>query len=208
VFGRGKSSQVQAPVESGPGRDGGKGRPTPKRRDVEQANRHPVVAGPRRVTGKATGSKEELKAAKAARREADRAARGRARVGLMNGEERYLTARDSGPARRWARDYIDARWNIGEVIIVFGMVLAGLALMAGFVGAPKLTIVVSYLLYPLILVTAVDGYLLRRRVQRIANDRFGADKAAGTGTYAMLRALQIRRSRVPKPQVARGRFPG
>jgi hypothetical protein len=214
VFGRGKSSsQVEAPVSDGPAKLGGKGRPTPKRREVEQANRKPIVAGARQTGpvgsggAKLGGTKEEQKAAKAARRQADRAERAKARVGLLNGEERFLTPRDAGPARRWVRDYIDARWNLGEIMIVCGMGLALLALMAGFIGAPRLTIVVSYLLYPLILVTAVDGFLLRRRVQRMTTERFGADRAAGTGTYAMLRALQIRRSRVPKPRVARGRFP-
>ena len=211
MFGRGKSSQALAPESAAQAKAGGKGRPTPKRREVEQANRHPVVAG-QRVTGsvsggKTGGTKEEQKTAKAARREADRGARAKARSGLLNGDERYLTARDSGPARRWVRDYIDARRNLGEIMIVLGMVLAGSALLVGFIGAPRLTIAISYLLYPLILVAAGDAFVLRRRVQRLADERFGADKAKGAGTYGMLRALQIRRSRVPKPRVSRGEFP-
>ena len=190
----------------------GKGRPTPKRRDVEQANRHPVVGGQRTTGlvggGKTGGTKEEQKAAKNARRQADREARARARVGLMNGEERYLGPRDGGPARRWVRDYIDSRWNFGELSIMLGMGVALFALVVGFLGKPGLTVWVSYLLYPLIGVTAVDFIMVRRRVQRMVAERYPSDKGTpGAGTYAAMRALQIRRSRVPKPQVARGQYP-
>lgn len=191
---------------------GGKGRPTPKRRDVEQANRKPVVGGQRTTGlvggGKTGGTKEEQKAAKAARRLADREARARARTGLLNGEERYLTARDSGPARRWVRDYIDSRWNFGEIAIVLGMGTAVFALVAGFLGRPGLTVWVSYLLYPLIGVTIVDFFISRRRLQKLVSERFPSDRGTpGAGTYGAMRALQIRRSRVPKPQVQRGQTP-
>lgn len=212
MFGRSKNDQAPAPAETPTEvKPGGKGRPTPKRRDVEQANRKPVVGGQRTTGlvggGKTGGTKEEQKAAKAARRQADREARAKARIGLMNGEERYLTLRDSGPARRWVRDYIDSRWNFGELAIMLGMGVALFALVVGFLGKPGLTVWVSYLLYPLIGVTVVDFFMVRRRVQRLATERFGADKASGCGTYGAMRALQIRRSRVPKPQVARGQTP-
>jgi hypothetical protein len=211
VFGRSKSDQAPAPTDSATQvKTGGKGRPTPKRREVEASNKKPVVGG-QRTTGlvggmKTGGTKEEQKAAKAARRQADRESRAKARVGLLNGEERFLTARDSGPARRWVRDYIDSRWNFGEIAIVLGMGVAGFALVIGFLGRPGLTVWVSYLLYPLIAITVVDFFIVRRRVQRLAAERFG-DKASGCGTYGAMRALQIRRSRVPKPQVNRGQPP-
>jgi hypothetical protein len=213
VFGRSKSDQAPAPVQDTPQvKTGGKGRPTPKRRDVELSNRKPVVGG-QRTTGlvggvKTGGTKEEQKAAKAARRQADRESRAKARIGLMNGEERFLTARDSGPARRWVRDYIDARWNFGELAIMLGMGVAVFALVVGFLGKPGLTVWVSYLLYPLIGVTVVDFFMVRRRVQKLVTERYPSDRGTpGAGTYGAMRALQIRRSRVPKPQVARGQTP-
>jgi hypothetical protein len=59
----------------------------------------------------------------------------------------------------------------------------------------------------MVMAIAIDSFLLRRRVQRLADERFGEKAASGTGTYALMRALQFRRGRLPKPQVQRGEFP-
>ncbi|MDQ1288804.1 MAG: hypothetical protein QG622_2370, partial [Actinomycetota bacterium] len=37
--------------------------------------------------------------------------------------------------------------------------------------------------------------------------KFGDDQARGAGGYAMMRALQLRRTRLPHPMVERGQFP-
>ena len=42
---------------------------------------------------------------------------------------------------------------------------------------------------------------------RLVTERHGPKEAAGVGTYGMMRALQFRRSRLPRPQVTRGQFP-
>ena len=44
-------------------------------------------------------------------------ARERARIGMANGEEKYLVARDRGPQRRYIRDFVDARFSVGEIMI-------------------------------------------------------------------------------------------
>ena len=43
----------------------------------------------------------------------------------MTGDEANLPLRDKGPAKRFIRDYVDARWNVGEFMLpVMVLVLA------------------------------------------------------------------------------------
>src|SRR5690625_7154092 len=94
----------------------GKGRPTPKRRDQEAANRRPLIADDRRV------AKQQQKQAVAEER-------ARMRRALDTGEERYLPARDQGPQRRYARDHVDARWGTGEWVIMGVLIFLGIGLI-------------------------------------------------------------------------------
>jgi len=122
---------------------------------------------------------------------------------MARGDERFLAERDQGPARRYARDYVDARRNLGE----YFMIVALLAVLTGLSGIGVLTVFSSVFLYLLVIAVAIDSFLLRRRLIRLATEKFGAEKAAGVGTYGMMRALQLRRTRMPRPQVARGHYP-
>ncbi|GAA3024060.1 hypothetical protein JOE64_001134 [Microbacterium dextranolyticum] len=72
----------------------GKHRPTPSRAEQEAARKRPLVADTKEARARA---KAEL----AAQRE-------KARVGMANGDERYLPARDKGPQRKFVRDLVDS----------------------------------------------------------------------------------------------------
>lgn len=194
VFGRPKSATAQDAPTIPTAKEGGKGRPTPRRRDAEQRNRRPLVGPP--VPAGAT--KAERKKARAAQREQLRSERALGRQALMTGDERHLPARDKGPAKRFARDYVDSRRNAGEYFLMVAL----LAVMTSLIRNPLATLVSMLVLYGTVLIVAVDSFVLRRRVQRLAAEKFGAD-AAGVGTYAMMRALQFRRGRLPRPQVQR-----
>jgi hypothetical protein len=148
-------------------------------------------------------SKEERKAAREARRAAYRTDQARTREAMTSGDDRYLPPRDKGPARRFARDYVDSRLNVGEYLLptVLGILVVGLA------PSPMIKMATFVILYGLVIVVAIDCLLLRRRVQRHVTTKFGAEKARGTGTYAMMRSLQLRRTRLPRPLVKRGDFP-
>ena len=71
---------------------GGKGRPTPRRKDQQAKNLHPVVPKDRQA------AKRE---ARAARDEAWK----RQNEAMVTGDERYLPAREKGPVKRYVRDY-------------------------------------------------------------------------------------------------------
>lgn len=202
MFGRTKAaaSQDATPVTSMPVKEGGKGRPTPKRREVEQRNRRPVIGAT--AAGPAPGAtKAERRAARQAQKAAVRAERMQQRQAMMSGDERALPARDRGPARKFARDYVDSRRNAGEYFLYVALV----AVMLSFLRPTAL--ISMAVLYAMVLVVIVDSLLLRRRVQRMVTERFGesGNNVPGTGTYALMRALQLRRGRLPRPQVERGR---
>jgi hypothetical protein len=189
------------PLETRVVRSGSKGRPTPRRREAEQRNRRPVVGAPR-LSPNAT--KEERKAARKAQRQAMNTERAKAREAMFSGDEKYLPEQHRGPARRWARDYVDARRNPGEYLLVVAAVIFALGLIPGLQRVAALGIL---LLYAVVLVIGVDAYLLSRRVRRAATQRFGDRASAGIGWYAARRSLSLRRARLPRPQVNRGEYP-
>lgn len=206
MFGRDKAAATTIPPETAAERsakEGGKGRPTPTRRESEARNRRPLIGAPAAPAG---ATRAERKAARQARNAVAREERGKQRTAMASGDDRYLPARDKGPARRYARDYIDSRRNLGEYFLPIAL----FSLIIGVVNVPTLRLFSLVLLYGFVLITAVDSYLLRRRVQKQVEKKFEGRNlpgVAGAGTYGMMRSLQFRRGRNPKPQVARGEHP-
>lgn len=191
------SGVAKKSTESGPGAQSedpnegiGKGRPTPTRKEAQAAKARPLVGA---------RDKEALKAER--KRQAD--ARERARLGMMAGEERFLPVRDKGPQRRFIRDYVDARWSVGELLIPIMLVMLVLSLMPGIFATLSILIIWAFLALAIL-----DVVLLGFRLKRLLSERFGADNLErGFRWYAAMRALQFRMLRMPKPQVKRGKYP-
>jgi hypothetical protein len=51
---------------------------------------------------------------------------------------------------------------------------------------------------------ALEGYLIGRKVSRLAAERYPGESTRGLRMYAAMRALQIRQLRFPKPRVKPG----
>lgn len=166
----------------------GKGRPTPSRREREKANLRPLVP-----TGKD---------AQKAQRDRVAEQRNRARVGMANGEEKFMPARDKGPQRRFVRDYIDARYSVGEAMIpimVIVLILSAVPAVAG---------IAFIVIWAFVLVAVIDSLLVGQRIRSKLAAKYGADQVeAGLRWYAAMRAFQLKIMRMPKPQVKRGNFP-
>ena len=177
------------PVEDRPG---AKNRPTQRRSTAEAANKKPLVPSDR-------------KKASSASREAARAERMKVRQAMVTGDERHLPARDKGPVRRFVRDYVDARRNVGEYFLIVALAVVFLGF---FQGAPQLQLLSTVLLWLTVLFCFADGYLLSRRLDRALHAKFDdTELERGVVRYGVLRAFQIRRTRLPKPMVARGEYP-
>lgn len=191
MFGRNKSlnDQLTDDVTGDAARPGAKNRPTPKRRDQEAANKRPLIVTDR-------------KAARSHDKVARRQAMAKQRQGMMTGEERYLPPRDKGPRRRFIRDSVDSRWNIGEFMLPIML----LVLLLSFVRTPWALMAVFLLVYGLIAIAIIDAFLMWRRTKRRVEAKFG-NAERGDAWYTIMRAFQMRRTRMPKPQVARGAHP-
>ncbi|PJI93474.1 DUF3043 domain-containing protein [Luteimicrobium subarcticum] len=161
----------------------GKGKATPKRRDAEAANKRPLVPSDR-------------KAAARDARDKSRADRARAYQGQKAGDERYLAAKDKGADRRYVRDHVDARWNLGEFFLPVALVLFVTMLFAG--GSTYASVYTLVALYSLVIVAIFDTFLMWRGLRKRLKAKFG-EVRKGTVMYASLRAFQIRRARLPKP---------
>ena len=168
----------------------GKGRPTPSRKQAEAANARPIV-----------GSKDKSVLKEQRRQQAD--ARERARLGMMEGDERYLTVRDRGPQRRFVRDYIDARWNVGEMLIPMMLVVLVMTFIPGVVQIISLVAIWAF-----VALAILDAVFVGFKLKRLLAAKFGEDKVQpGYRWYAAMRAMQFRPLRMPKPQVKRGSYP-
>lgn len=177
-----------------PAAPSGKGRPTPTRKEAEARNRRPLVPTDRRAAAKD--------------------ARARARVqrdleyqAMRNGDERHMPARDRGPVRRYVRDSVDARWNLAEFFLPF----AAVCLVLQFVTARSAPVVAFgslVVLYIYIIASMIDAWLMWRGLKQRLVARFGESALPrGLTMYAVLRAFQVRPSRLPKPQVKHGQRP-
>ncbi|NDK30681.1 DUF3043 domain-containing protein [Nesterenkonia haasae] len=168
-----------------------KGVPTPKRRDQEAARRRPLVHNDR-------------KAARASQRKAIQEQRAKMRQAMETGEEKYLPARDRGPQKRWIRDYVDARHGVGEWLLVLVLVF----LFASFLLTDETRALTSYLLFVLMLAVFTELFWVGHKTRKGLEAKFGVgNMEKGSRFYAAMRALQMRRLRLPKPMVNRGEFP-
>lgn len=166
----------------------GKGRPTPKRSQAEQARKR-RMSPPR-----------NRKEAAARQRQRTREQRVLQQQALKTGDERYLPARDRGRVRKFCRDFVDARRSVAEYLIP---AFAGVMLLS-FVPTPQTQSASTALLLVVVGLSLADAFRLARAVRRELQARFPNDDTRGAVGYALIRSSQFRRMRLPKPQVERG----
>jgi Protein of unknown function (DUF3043) len=196
VFGRKKEEpsaqeSIDQLAAEAAARTQGKGTPTPKRKDQEAARKRPLVPSDR-------------KASKEAERIAIQDQRQKMRQALDTGDERYLPLRDKGPHKRFARDFVDARFNLGEYLM-FG----ALAFVVVSFIIPQSSDALTYVLvafWIMFLAVFVDVFFLSRKLRKALARKFG-EVERGTVWYGSMRSLQFRKLRLPKPLVNRGEYP-
>ncbi len=167
----------------------GKGRATPSRREAEQARKKQMKTPMTR--------KEGAKRERAARDEL----RKKQQEALRTGDEKHLPARERGPVRRFLRDYVDRRWNVAE----FMLPILLLILVLSYVNQPWSLALVTFMWTFTIVGVVLDTFRLLRGVKReLAARKFDPAEASGAKFYVVLRSTQLRRFRLPRPQVKRG----
>ncbi len=171
-----------------PGFTAPKGAPTPKR-SAAQANRRQPYLAP-----------SDRKAAAQQARGRNRAERIRRTDAYQRGEQWALPQKDQGPVRALARDVVDARRGVGE----YYMILVIVAVAALLVLPDSLKFLADLLVLALIVVIAVEGWFVGRKVKRLAAERHPGQSTRGVVAYAMFRGINLRRLRMPKPRVKPG----
>jgi hypothetical protein len=166
-----------------------KGHATPTRKEREAARKRPLVGA---------NTPEARKASRAALQ----SSRERARVGMLNGEEKYLPVKDRGVQKRWVRDYVDARWSFGELLLP----LAGVLLLALLVNQ-SLQASLTFGFYAYVLIVIIDAFVFTARLNTKLKAKFGEGNVEKFRMYAGLRSIYFRQLRTPKPQAKRGQFP-
>jgi uncharacterized protein YhhL (DUF1145 family) len=199
VFGRKKEApsaqesvdRQAADAAAQPGSVVGKGAPTPTRKAQEAARKRPLVP-------------EDRKASKAAERQAIQDQRQKMRQALDTGDERFLPLRDKGPQKRFARDYVDARFSLGEYLMFGALVFVLVSLVVP--ASSDLMIYVLGGFWVMFLAVFLDVFILSRKLRKRLTEKFG-EVERGTVWYGSMRSLQFRKLRLPKPQVKRGQYP-
>ncbi|WP_406009403.1 DUF3043 domain-containing protein [Streptomyces sp. NBC_00637] len=168
-----------------------KGRPTPKRSEA-QSQRRSVATTP---TSRKDASKRQ--------RDERRAQLDRQRQALAGGDERYLPVRDKGPVRKFAREFIDSRFNVAEFFLPMAVVI----LVLSMVRVGSLQTIALLLWLVVIVLIVLDSFVTSFRLRKQLAERFPDQNRRGAVAYALMRSLQMRRLRLPKPQIKRGARP-
>ena len=172
--------------------ESGKGRPTPKRKESESARKLGISVP------------KDPKAARRAASARDREARAKSRAGLMAGDPAYFPRRDAGPVKAQVRDYVDRRRTVGEFFVPFAFVV----LLLGLINNPTVQTTVVYVWTSVLLLVVLDTILVGILLGRSLRKEFPQKSdRKGAVSYGVLRALQLRRFRIPPPRLKAGGKP-
>jgi len=174
-----------------PRRSAGKGRPTPKRREAQKRRTGPVAPPPRTRREAYRRMKDQ-----------NSVRRVEAREGMRSGDEKYLPARDRGPARGLVRDIVDSRRNAGGLFLpVAVIVFIGYLIPSAEIRAMTLSLWMA-----VFAVLIIDSVFVGIRIRRLVRERY-PDETGRPGRlvwYGVTRATMIRRWRMPSPRVKVG----
>lgn len=123
---------------------------------------------------------------------------------LITGDERHLPAAHKGPIKRYIRDAVDARHMLGEYFFPLTIVIIVALFMVNNL-APDQAILVILALYVIVLIAVAHSIWVSFRIKKELTEKYGPVR--GTHLYTVARSMQMRRMRLPKPQVKRGEYP-
>ncbi len=176
-------SKPRSPAEAA------KGRPTPKRSEAEAKRRQPITGSRAPAAPQSKEEKARAKTTRATKYDA-----------MKRGEAWALNPRDRGPGRALARDFVDSKRRASEYYMYILVIL----LAAVFLRNKSTQEIISPLVLVLVVVIAFDALMIRRSLGKLMAERLPGESTRGLTMYAVMRALQIRRFRVPAPRVGPG----
>ncbi|KAB7788661.1 DUF3043 domain-containing protein [Bifidobacterium cebidarum] len=198
-----KKEEAQAPVEPATEKktdpSAGKGRPTPKMKKAQAAGIRPLVPADRKASAKA---------AKARMREREN----REYAAMQSGDLNNMPKSERLPWRIYIRDYVDARFNLGEwfIPVAFAILIVSMFVTSASQNTWA-SIIMMTLMYGYLLAVIIDVWLMWRKLKAKLIAKYGeasVAKGSRSFSYAWSRSIQMRRWRLPKPRYAkRGHWP-
>lgn len=186
-----ETGQTAGSTDLAAARPGAKGRPTPSRKEAEAAARERAKVG------------MDKKSAQKLTRERRLEQNTKVRQGMRTGDERYLPARDKGPVKRFIRDQVDSRLSIAEFLLPLLVVI----MVLQYSSNDSLMRFGIVLWEATILLVLIDTSWLLFKLKRSIKAKFPDESTRGTTFYTLLRSMQLRPLRQPKPQVKIGGKP-
>jgi hypothetical protein len=156
-----------------------KDRPTPSRKEAEAARRQRVNR---------TLSPKEARRLSSQQNRAQRM--------------RAVNAREAAPEKALMRDFVDARFSLGEFLLPSLVVILALSFLTAVY--PTVSAITTVLMYVFILAVLLDSYIMWRGFKRVLAERLPDAPTRGLMMYGVNRSIQIRRFRMPSPRLKRG----
>ena len=188
-------SAAESAQESAP-KSREKNAPTPKRATAQAQNLRPLVPADRKASAKQ--ARARIRERENVQYEA-----------MRTGDLAHMPKVEQLPWRVYIRDYVDARFNIGEFFVPVAVVI--MACLFALSQFTVVYIVLAVLLYVYLFAAVIDMYIMWRKLRKELAKRFGeaaVSRKSRSGMYAWSRAMQLRRWRLPKPSTPkRGNWP-
>jgi hypothetical protein len=156
-----------------------KGRPTPSRKEAEDARRNRVTR---------TLTKKEARAETTRQNRVERA--------------KSMSARESVPEKALMRDYVDSRFSIGEFLLPALVIILALTFLSTAI--PRIALISTIAMYAFILLVLLDCFVMWRGFKKVLAQRLPKASPKGLLMYGMNRSIQIRRFRMPAARIKRG----
>lgn len=198
-----KKEEAQAPVEQAPKKAANpsekKGRPTPKMKQAQAAGIRPLVPVDRKASAKA--AKARLREKENAEYEA-----------MQKGDINHMPKAERLPWRIYIRDYVDARFNLGEwfIPVAFAILIVSM-FVTSLMQNQWASIIMMALMYGYLIAVIIDVWLMWRKLKAKLIAKYGeqsVSKGSRSFSYTWSRSIQMRRWRLPKPRYPkRGHWP-
>ena len=163
---------------------------------------------PRDPSGRKPGPTPSRKEAEAARRQrvtqtySKRESRAMASRSTRSDRMRAMAARDNTPEKALMRDYVDARFSIGEVLLPALVLILATSFLNTIL--PRAAVIGTVVMYAYVLAVLADLFFMWRGYKKVLAQRLPGTSSRGLLFYGANRAIQIRRFRIPPPRVKRG----
>ncbi|MBT1165824.1 DUF3043 domain-containing protein [Bifidobacterium simiarum] len=186
----GQAAQPAAPSDK-------KNRPTPKRKDAQAANLRPLVPKDRKASNKVARQKMRAK------QDEEYAA-------MKSGDLQHMPKSERLDFRVYIRDFVDARWNLAEWMMPFVIVMLFVSMFITS-AYPQFNLPIMIVMYAYFILSIIDTFVMWRKLKKQLIAKFGEKSVAKgmrSGWYAVSRAMQMRRWRIPRPRAPkRGDWP-